>query len=152
MFLIRRDDLTHPQTRALLTLHLAGMQADSPPDAVFALDLSGLQTADIDVWTLWDGPAIAGVGALRTLSADQGEIKSMRTHPDHLRKGVAAALLHHIVDAARERGMVRLSLETGRGAAFEPALALYQSKGFVAGDAFADYEPNGFSQYLHLAL
>ncbi|WP_088183255.1 GNAT family N-acetyltransferase [Sphingobium sp. Z007] len=152
MFDIRPDDLTDPQTRALLALHLAGMQADSPPDAAFALDLSALQTPDISVWTLWDGAAVAGVGALRSLSADQGEIKSMRTHPDYLRKGVSKALLRHIVSAARERGMTRLSLETGRGAAFEPALSLYRAHGFIDGGAFGDYEPNGFSQYLHLTL
>ncbi len=152
MFDIRPDDLTDPQTRALLALHLNGMQADSPADAVFALDLSGLQSADIDIWTLWDGAAVAGVGAMRTLSADQGEVKSMRTHRDHLRKGVGKALLRHIIAAARDRGMARLSLETGRGAAFEPALALYRAHGFSDGDAFGDYAPNGFSQYLHLTL
>jgi putative acetyltransferase len=152
MFDIRPDDLTSPQTRALLALHLSGMQAQSPADAVFALDLSGLQSPDISVWTLWDGEMIAGVGALRMLSADQGEIKSMRTHPDYLRRGVAATLLRHIVAIARSQGLTQLSLETGRGAAFEPALALYRTHGFADGDAFGDYADNGFSQFLHLKL
>jgi putative acetyltransferase len=152
MFDIRPDDLTAPQTRALLALHLAGMQAQSPADAAFALDLSGLQSPDIQVWTLWDGEAIAGVGALRTLSADQGEIKSMRTHPDYLRWGVAATLLRHIIVVARTQGVARLSLETGRGPAFEPALALYRAHGFADGDAFGDYADNGFSQFLHRTL
>ncbi|MBZ9647059.1 GNAT family N-acetyltransferase [Sphingobium sp. 3R8] len=152
MFAIRPDDLTDPQTRALLALHLAGMQTDSPADAVFALDLSGLRSPDISVWTLWDGATIAGVGALRMLDGEQGEIKSMRTHPDYLRRGVATALLRHIIAAARDRDMARLSLETGRGAAFEPALSLYRAHGFSDGAAFGDYEPNGFSQYLHLTL
>jgi putative acetyltransferase len=152
MFDIRPDDLTDPQTRALLALHLSGMQAESPADAVFALDLSGLQSPDIRLWTLWVGGAVAGVGALRTISAGQGEIKSMRTHPDHLRKGVAGALLRHIIATARAQGMARLSLETGRGAAFDPALALYRAQGFVDGDAFGDYRDNGFSQFLHLTL
>ncbi|WP_420145790.1 GNAT family N-acetyltransferase [Sphingobium sp.] len=152
MFDIRPDDLTHPQTRALLALHLAGMKAGSPPDAVFALDLSGLQSPDIQLWTAWEGPAIAGVGALRTLPDRQGEIKSMRTHPDHLRRGVGAALQRQIIAAARARQKARLSLETGKGAAFEPALALYRGQGFVDGEAFADYRDNGFSQFLHLTL
>jgi putative acetyltransferase len=152
MFDIRPDDLTDPQTRALLALHLSGMQAESPADAVFALDLSGLQSPDIRLWTLWDGGVVAGVGALRTISAEQGEIKSMRTHPDHLRKGVAGALLRHIIATARAQGMARLSLETGRGAAFDPALALYRAQGFVDGGAFGDYRDNGFSQFLHLTL
>lgn len=152
MFDIRPDNLTDPQTRALLALHLSGMQAQSPPGTVFALDLSGLEAPGISVWTLWDGATVAGVGALKTLSLTHGEIKSMRTHPDHLRRGVAAALLRHIIAAARTRGLMRLSLETGRGAAFEPALALYRAQDFVDGEPFGDYADNGFSQFLHLTL
>jgi putative acetyltransferase len=152
MFDIREDDLSGPATRALLEIHLRGMHASSPPGHVFALDLSGLRTAGVTVWTAWAGEAIAGIGALKATGDGLGEVKSMRTHPDHLRKGVAAALLEHIIAAARARGFARLSLETGRGPAFEPALALYRKRGFASGDAFGDYRPSAFSQFLHLDL
>jgi putative acetyltransferase len=152
MLTIRPADLAEAQTRALLALHLAGMQANSPAEAVFALDLSGLARPDVRVWTCWAGESIAGVGALRTLDAAHGEVKSMRTHPDHLRRGAAAALLAHIVAAARASGMTRLSLETGSGPAFDPALALYRRHGFVEGAAFGDYEKSAFNQFLHLEL
>lgn len=152
MLEIRRDDLSSAPTRALLTLHLSGMYENSPPEHVFALDLSGLQRPDIMVWTAWEGEAIAGVGALRQLGDGTGEVKSMRTHSDHLRKGVGAALLEHIVDAARSRGLSRLSLETGRGPAFEPALAMYRKRGFVDGESFGDYVRSAFNQFLHLEL
>jgi len=148
---IRIDDLSGDQTRALLALHLAGMQATSPPEAVFALDLSGLQKPQITVWTAWRGDRVAGVAALKLIEGG-AELKSMRTHPDFLNQGVAKALLDHILAEARRRGLTRLSLETGRGPAFEPALALYRSRGFVEGGPFADYQDNGFSQFLHLAL
>lgn len=149
---IREDDLSGQPTRDLLALHLAGMYETSPPENVFALDLSGLQKPEITVWTAWRGGAIAGVGALKDLGGRTGEIKSMRTHPDHLRAGVAAVILNHILDEARRRGMTRLSLETGRGPAFEPALALYLRHGFEYGGAFADYAPSDFSQFMHLDL
>lgn len=150
---IRQDDLTGEAVRALLALHLAGMRADSPPESVFALDLSGLQAPQITVWSVWRGDAIAGVGALKALPDGVGELKSMRTHPDHLRTGVAGRLLDHIVEEARRRDYRRLSLETGRGASFEPALALYRARGFADGGAFSDYPPDsGFSQFLHLDL
>jgi putative acetyltransferase len=152
MIAIRPDDLSGAPTRALLALHLAGMQAHTPAGHVHALDLSGLQRPDVTVWTAWIGDAIAGIGALRQLEGDSGEIKSMRTHPDHLRKGVAAALLEHIIAEARARGCRRLSLETGQGDAFEPALSLYRRRGFVSGPAFGDYRPSTFNQFLHLAL
>ena len=152
MFDIRQDDLSGEATRALLALHLAGMQANTPPEHVFALDLSGLQTPDITVWTVCDDGAVAGVGALKALGDETGELKSMRTHPDHLRKGIAAALLDHLIREARARGYHRLSLETGRGADFEPALALYRSRGFANGGRFGDYPASDFNQFLHLDL
>jgi putative acetyltransferase len=152
MIVIDKDDLSGAPTRALLALHLAGMQANSPPNSVFALDLSGLQRRDVTVWTARREGVIAGVAALRTLTDGNGEIKSMRTHPDHLRRGVAAALLAHLIAQARARGMARLSLETGSGPAFDPALTLYRAHGFVDGEAFGDYARSGFNQFLHLAL
>ncbi|HWG31391.1 MAG TPA: GNAT family N-acetyltransferase [Steroidobacteraceae bacterium] len=149
---IRADDLAGEATRALLRLHLQGMRAQSPPGSVFALDYSGLTGADVKLWTAWVGEEIAGMGALRDLGEASGEVKSMRTHPKFLRRGIAAALLEHIIDSARAAGMVRLSLETGSGPAFEPALALYRRRGFVAGAPFAQYTRSEFNQFLHLQL
>lgn len=152
MFEIRVDDLTGEQTRALLALHLGGMHENSPPGHVFALDLSGLQASNVTVWSAWNGPESAGIAALKELGDGTGELKSMRTDPNHLRKGVAAALLEHIIGVAQRRGMRQLSLETGSGPAFDPALALYRKRGFKDGEAFADYRRSDFNQFFHLAL
>ncbi|MGA1288120.1 MAG: GNAT family N-acetyltransferase [Rubrivivax sp.] len=149
---VRQDDLSGAQVRALLHLHLAGMQADSPPGTCFALDDSALRHPAVTVWSAWSGDAIAGMAALKTLAPDWGELKSMRTHPDFLRRGVGARLLDHIIAVARQRGMRRLSLETGTGPAFEPALALYRRRGFVDTTAFADYPPSEFNRFMHLDL
>lgn len=149
---IRVDDLSGEATRGLLRLHLAGMHANSPPGSVFALDLSGLQAPGVTVWSAWEEARIAGIGALKVLDARSGELKSMRTHPDFLRRGVAAALLEHIIAEARQRGLERLSLETGSGPAFDAALALYRRRGFKDGEPFADYERSAFNQFLHLQL
>jgi len=151
-FEIRQDDLSGVQTRALLALHLAGMNAHSPPGSVFALDLSGLIRPDVTVWTAWRADRVAAIGALRRLDARAAEVKSMRTHPDFLRQGAAAALLEHIIAAARVLGLRRLSLETGSGSAFDPAIALYRRRGFTDGDPFGDYTQSAFNQFLHLDL
>ena len=151
-WVIREDELSGAKARDLVRLHLEGMHAHSPPGNVFALDLSGLTAPDVTVWSLWHGDNIAGVGALKNLGDRAGELKSMRTHPDFLRRGVASALLDHIIGAARARGMARLSLETGSGSYFEPALVLYRRRGFIEGEAFANYKPNAFNQFLHLTL
>ena len=152
MFEIREDDLSGEQTRSLLALHLAGMHATSPLGSVFALDLSGLQLPEVTVWTAWYDGRLAGVGALKMLADGTAEIKSMRTHPDFLRKGAAAALLETIITTALTRGTHRLSLETGSGAAFEPALALYRRRGFANGPAFGEYVQSEFNQFLHMDM
>lgn len=152
MFEVREDDLSGDATLRLLALHLAGMHANSPPDSVYALDLSGLKAPGITVWAVWEGDEVVGIGALKELGNGTGEVKSMRTHPDRLRRGVAVLLLDHIMTEAKLRGLTRLSLETGSGPAFEPALALYRKYGFVNGDAFSDYQPSAFNQFLHLDL
>jgi putative acetyltransferase len=151
-FVIREDDLSGEQPRELLRFHLREMHSNSPAGSVFALDLTGLTAPRVTVWTLWIDDALAGIGALKELDNRVGELKSMRTHPAFLRRGVASALLAHIVDVARARGLIRLSLETGSGAAFDPALHLYRRRGFVEGGAFADYEKSAFNQFLHLLL
>jgi putative acetyltransferase len=152
MFTIRQDDLRGAATQALLAHHLRDMHANSPAGSVFALDLEGLRAPGMTVWTAWAGDEIAGVAALKDLGGGAGELKSMRTAPNHLRQGVAAALLDHIIQVARDRGLQRLSLETGSGPAFEPALALYRKRGFQNGETFAGYEPSAFNQFLHLFL
>jgi putative acetyltransferase len=152
MFVVREDTLDGEQTRSLLAMHLTEMHANSPPGSVFALDLSGLQAPEVTVWTAWRGDLIASVGALKMLDDVTGEVKSMRTHPAFLRKGAGALILECIIKTARLRGVKHLSLETGSGPAFEPALALYRRRGFVDGQAFSDYEQSAFNQFLHLSL
>jgi putative acetyltransferase len=65
---------------------------------------------------------------------------------------VAAAMLDHLITAARARYYRRLSLETGNNAPFAPARALYERAGFVECGPFADYTDASFSQYYTLAL
>ena len=152
MFTIREDDLSSEQTRRLLALHLAGMQANSPAESVFALDLSGLQDPRVTVWSAWDGDTIASIGAIKALGYGTAEVKSMRTAPGFERRGAAARILETIINEARSRGYRDLYLETGSGSSFEPALTLYRKRGFASCGAFSDYEASDFNQFLRLEL
>jgi putative acetyltransferase len=152
MRVVKAGDFEDPRVKALLARHLEGMHANSPPGHVFALDWSGLQQPDISFYALWEGEELLGFGALKELDSRTGEIKSMRTADAHLRRGVAASILEHIIAEARRRLYTRLSLETGSGPAFEPALTLYHKYGFIDGGAFADYTKSPFNQFLHLDL
>jgi putative acetyltransferase len=149
---IVRDDPSAPGVRDLLVLHLSGMRAASPPESVHALDLSGLQRPDVAVWSAWDGDTVVGIGALRVIDPALGEVKSMRTHPDHLGRGVGRALLDVILAEARSRGLDRLALETGSTPEFDAAHRLYERAGFVACGPFGDYTEDPFSRFFVLVL
>lgn len=144
---IRADDLQGEAIKALLRLHLDAMYQHSPPECARA----GCRSTTPSLHHVLDslGPwRLAGLRALKRLSPDHGEIKSMRTADAHLRKGVARALLRHIESAARAQGMGRLSLETGSTAPFAAALRLYASEGFVNCGPFADYTLDPFSVFM----
>ena len=149
---IRLDDLAEPEVHALLREHLQSMGQLSPPESVHALDLDGLRKPEITFWTAWSGRALLGCGALKELNPLHGEIKSMRTAHAHRRKGVARAILTHVIGEARKRSYARLSLETGAMQAFEPAQRLYASFGFAYCPPFADYREDPNSVFMTRAL
>jgi putative acetyltransferase len=141
---IKIDDLSGPEIRELLEEHLASMRLHSPPESIHALPIEGLRKPAITFWTVWENGELLGCGALKELDSQHGEIKSMRTALQHLRKGVAQTLLHYIISEAARRGYRRLSLETGSMQAFEPARQLYARSGFTFCGPFAEYleDPN----------
>jgi putative acetyltransferase len=149
---IRRDDLTGTEIRALLAEHLENMNQLSPPESVHALDVAALLQPEITFWTVWVDGTLLGCGALKELSPLHGEIKSMRTASAHRRKGVARAMLQHIMAEARRRSYTRLSLETGSMPAFDPARRLYESFDFTYCPPFAEYTADPNSVFLTRAL
>ncbi len=145
-------DCSDPRVADLVRLHFTTSRAAAAPGSDHALDLSGLQSPDIRFWTMWDDDRLVGLGALKRLSADHGEVKSMHTAQSMRRRGAGSAMLRHLIAAARASGMSRLSLETGSWDYFWPAQALYRSHGFVECPPFADYvlDPNSVFMTLDL--
>ena len=145
---VRVDDLSSPEIVRLLQEHLHSMALHSPPESVHALDLDGLRKPEVTFWGVWQNSELMGCGALKELDPRHGEIKSMRTVSVHLRKGVAARLLRHILAEARRRSYQRLSLETGSMDAFAPARSLYAGFGFRPCGPFADYIEDPYSVFM----
>lgn len=148
----RRDDLSGCEIRALIDLHLEGMRACSPICSVHAMPVERLREEDVTFWSAWDGDRLAGCGALKEIGRDHGELKSMRTAPDFLRRGVGEHMLLHLIEEARRRGYTRFSLETGTSPPFAPAEALYRKHGFQPCGAFGDYRDDPFSLFMTRAL
>jgi putative acetyltransferase len=139
-------------TRQLIARHLRGMHDNSPPESVHAMDIERLRDPSVTFWSAWIGDEVAGCGALKRLSAEQGEIKSMRVADKFLGQGVGRAILEHIISEARMMCLGSLWLETGSGEAFRPALGLYQSAGFKHCGPFGGYLADQFSVFMTRAI
>ena len=144
----KQDDLTNNAVLELVREHLRDMAGHSPPESVHALQIDGLKQPDITFWSAWDGDELVGMGALKELDSSHGEIKSMRTASQHLRKGIAGLMLKHILDEAMIRGYKQLSLETGTAQAFGPARKLYERHGFAYCGPFSSYKEDPNSVFM----
>ena len=140
-------ELDRDDVRVLLAQHFAEMRAGSPPEACHVLPVDGLKTTDIRFFTLREDGALLGCGALKRLTADHGEVKSMRTASAALGRGVGKAMLDRIVATAKSEGMSRLSLETGSTEQFAAANRLYEKEGFERTGPFGDYADTPFTRF-----
>ncbi|MFC7503800.1 GNAT family N-acetyltransferase [Nocardioides sp. CPCC 206347] len=149
---IQIDDPRRGDVLALLEEHLADMYATSPPESVHALDPDTLAAPDITFWSVRERDELLGCAALKQHTSTHVELKSMRTATAARRRGVAAALLDHVLTHARSCGHQRISLETGAEDYFAPARALYATRGFQVCDPFEDYVLDPHSVFMTLAL
>ncbi|WP_309668788.1 GNAT family N-acetyltransferase [Microbacterium sp. SORGH_AS_0454] len=124
------------------------MLENTPVESVHALDVDRLTADGVTVWSAWVDDELAGIGACKDLDLDRAELKSMRVAEDFLGQGIGRAILRHIMDDARERGIRSLWLETGSTDDFLPARRLYASEGFVECPAFAPYQPDPLSTFM----
>jgi putative acetyltransferase len=145
-------DLNDPRVISLLQTHVTSARAQTAKGSAHALDVSNLQAPEIQCWAAWEGDALLAVGALRRLTAELGEVKSMHTAQAARRLGAGSAILRHIIDSARRTGLSRLSLETGAWDYFIPARAFYQRHGFVECPPFGEYVADPHSIFMTLDL
>ncbi len=103
-----------------------------------------MKIPELQFWAAWEEDRLMGFGALLELNPHHGEVKSMHTAKAFRNRGVGQAILTHLIQVAKERGMKRLSLETGAGDYFVPARSLYERNGFQYGEPFGSYvlDPN----------
>jgi putative acetyltransferase len=149
---IRLGGLDHPRVLELLETHLLKARAETAPGRAHALDLQQLKGPDIDFWTVWYGEELLGMGALKKLTPDHYEVKSMHTVQTLRRGGIGSAILQYMMAVARSRGASRLSLETGSWDYFRPARAFYRKHGFHECAPFGDYvlDPNSVFMTIEL--
>lgn len=146
------EDPRAPDVLELLETHLAFAHATTPPEAVHALEHQALTEPHVTFFTARHDDQLLGVSALRELEPGHAEIKSMHVAAAARGRGVARAMLGHLLEVGRLRGYERLSLETGSGEDFAPARALYSQAGFEPCEAFGEYPDSEHSSFMTLEL
>jgi len=142
------DDPRKPDIVALLQRHLSFAHEVTPPEDVHALDLDGLLDPAVSFLSLREGDRLLGIGAIMDLGAGHMELKSIHTAETARGRGVGRAIVDRLLEVARERGAIRVSLETGSMEAFAPSRALYAAVGFVECEPFGDYSPSRASTFM----
>lgn len=151
-FDIQPDGVETPDVAALLMHHFETMRANSPISSCHVMTPADLLETGVTLLSARENGVLLGVGGLRQLSADHGELKSMHTAQTARGRGVGRAVLLALMARAREMGLKRVSLETGTIDLFDAAQGLYAAEGFVACPPFGDYVPDPLSVFMTRSL
>jgi putative acetyltransferase len=130
VLVIAPADPRSADVRALLNSHLEFSRVTTPAGYAFAFDIEDLLGPAVRFFAAREEGELVGVGALHRLDPRHAELKSMHTRESARGRGIARAIVEHLLGFTREQDYERVSLETGTMEAFAPARALYASMGF----------------------
>ncbi|MHA2096363.1 MAG: GNAT family N-acetyltransferase [Candidatus Hodarchaeales archaeon] len=89
-------------------------------------------------YLLYVDEEVAGMGALRNINKDVGEIKRMYIRQKYRGKGLGKEMLQQLLKKAKKLGFTRIYLNTGPF--MESARRIYQSLGFVEREEYPGSE------------
>tara|TARA_B100000953_G_scaffold166354_1_gene137183 strand:+ start:463 stop:924 length:462 start_codon:yes stop_codon:yes gene_type:complete len=141
-----------PKVNDLLIRHFKELRSVSPEGSAHVLDIPGLKVSSIKFWSVWEKDTLLGCGALKFLSENHGEFKSIRIVDDFRKKGYGFKIINHLIEEAKKLNIEKLSLETGSGNFFLPARKLFQKVGFKICTPFAHYKEDSNSCYMSLEI
>ena len=96
-----------------------------------------------------DGAA-AGCGGVQLFGTEYGELKRMYVRPEFRGLGLAKAMLTHLAEHARERGVGLLRLETGIHQ--RAAIGLYEREGFRPIPPFGEYTDDPLAKFYEMRI
>lgn len=141
------------EMRALIAALNEYLRPLSPPEFQFQMTVDEMAEPDTTVFVARNGSGRAvGCGALKMHAGGLGEVKRMFTVPEARGAGVGSEILAAIIARARSAGLTWLMLETGAGAGFAVAWALYERNGFTRRGPFLNYPASQWSAYFELDL
>lgn len=152
MLKIVKGGLDDPQVVALLLYHFNKCLEVTPVGSAHVFDISKLKQPNIQFWSAWNGETLMGVGALKQMNANDGEVKSMHTAEVARRSGTGSAILQIMITESKALGLKQLWLETGSFDFFAPARALYTRHGFVECGPYEGYKADPNSTFMTKAI
>ena len=146
------NNFDNPQVNELLKTHFIELKSVSPEGSSHVLDIEGLKVPSIKFWSLWENNDLIGCGALKILSENHGEFKSIRVANRFRQKKYGEKIIAHLIEKSKNQGIKKLSVETGAGEFFAPARKLFKNFGFKECKPFAHYKDDPNSCYYNLNL
>lgn len=151
MITIAREDPRQPEVEALLREGDDYALSLYPPDSCYMLDLDELAADGVTVFVARDVDGAAlGMAALVDRGDGSGELKRLFVREAGRGRGMATLIMHALEDAARERSIHTLQLETGPKQL--AAIALYERGGYRHIENFGPYVGDEFSVCMEKAL
>lgn len=152
-YVIAVDDPDRNDIRALVQVHREWSLQQTPPEFSFSVEPHAVAESGITLFSA-RSPAseLLGIGGLKELDRQHGEIKTMHTAASARSRRVGRGVLEALLTEAARRGYTRVSLETGTGDAFEPARKLYESFGFRPSEPFGGYANTEYNVCMTLRL
>jgi len=92
----------------------------------------------------------AGCGGVQLFGTEYGELKRMYVRPRFRGLGLAKAMLTHLAEYARDRGVGLLRLETGIHQ--HAAIGLYEREGFRTIPPFGEYKDDPLAKFYEMRI
>lgn len=131
--------------RALITELEAHLAPFYPIESRHGYSVEKLIDEDVAFFLIRVNGTPAGCGGVKLFGTDYGEIKRMYIRPQFRGLGLAKAMLDHLANYARDRGVTLLRLETGIHQ--HEAIGLYERAGFETIPPFGEYKPDPLSRF-----
>jgi len=149
---IKIEDPRTEDVVALLQIHSDFCYSVTPACGVHTLDVEKLRRSGVTLFAARDQSELLGVCALKLITDNHAELKSMHVLSKSRGRGTGAALVSHVLEFARASGVQRVSLETSPDEAFAPARRLYSRLGFKDSGPFAEYPESPTSVFMTMVL
>jgi putative acetyltransferase len=143
---IRPEDPRQADVRRIIAESGAYLQALYPSESNHLVDVDALAASGALFLVARRNGELLGSIAFRIIAPGHAEIKRMFVRAEARGNGVGRRLLEALEDAARQRNVDRISLETGIR---QPeAIGLYRASGYQDCPPFGTYRPDPLSLFM----